>query len=78
MENNINLDNIEFYKNSRDDFLRTVSDKFCRTCNESQKNKKKINYINPLDCECRCERVEKILAIAANIDTDIKKFINNG
>ena len=78
MENSMNLDNVEFYKNSRDEFLRTVSDKICRTCDEPQKNKNKIDYINPLKCECRCKRVEKILAIAADIDVDIKKYINKG
>ena len=78
MENNMNLDNVEFYKNCRDEFLRAVSDEICRTCNKPQKNIKEIDYINPLNCECRCERVEKILVIASNIDTDIKNFINNG
>jgi len=75
MEEKIN--NHNFYIKSRDDFLKKVSKDYCKTCTAMKKAKLNIDYANPLNCECRCERVERILVIASTLDNEIKNFKAN-
>ncbi|MCK5723924.1 MAG: hypothetical protein KAI84_15435 [Gammaproteobacteria bacterium] len=72
MEKNL----IILYQENRDDLLKIVSEKLCISCTDPHKNNKKIDYINPLNCECRCERVDNIIEKASDLDNDIKKIIN--
>ena len=74
MEDNITPKNIQMYTSWRDDFLNIIGEETCKECADPRKEGKNINYENPLDCECRCHRVEKMLTAAANIDAEIKQL----
>lgn len=77
MENSISLSNINFYKDSRDSLFKAIGNDICMECTEPQKAKMKIDYINPLKCECRCERVKDILTIAEELELGICKLTND-
>lgn len=77
MEKNINLNDIKLYKDSRDNFLKAISVDICKICTDPQKAKMKIDYVNPLNCECRCERVENLLITVSNLDVEINTFTSN-
>ena len=64
--------NIEMYTSWRDDFLKIISQKFCKDCTDSRKNEVLINHEDPLNCECRCHRVENIFTTVSNIDSEIQ------
>jgi len=70
----LNFNDIKFYESSRDDFLKNISENICKPCTAKQKEKMKVDYINPLKCGCRCERVENLLIIASNLDSKIKEL----
>lgn len=64
----------DIYKSWRDQLLMAVSENICRSCTDERKKLYTINYDNPLECGCRCERVNAILEKAEQIDMDIKKY----
>ena len=66
------------YKEWRDKLLRLVSEEVCKPCTDPNKQDKCLDYSNPLACECRCYRVDDILAKAAQIDADIIKYGQGG
>ena len=76
MEKIVNPDDIKNFIKSRDEFLNVISEAYCKTCNDPGKNELNIDYENPLNCECRCERVEKLLAISYDLDRTIESFTN--
>lgn len=76
MDHYLEFSNIQLFENCRDDFLKNISENICKTCTAEQKEKMKIDYINPLKCECHCERVENLLTIASNLDNEVKKLKN--
>jgi hypothetical protein len=77
MEKSISLNNIKFYQDSRDNLFNAIGQDICKECSEPQKAEIKIDYINPLNCECRCERVKDILIIAEELDLGICKLTND-
>lgn len=58
----------------RDKILHGVAEHVCRPCSDPIKKNAELDYDNPLNCGCHCERVEKILSRAADIDADIAKL----
>ena len=76
MEKKVDSDTIKQYISQRDDILKTVAEDICKICAVPQKIKMVINYSDPLNCECRCSRVNNILISASNIDLDIKMMSN--
>lgn len=62
------------YESWRDKLLKLVSKEICVPCTDKRKENYQVDYGNPLTCGCRCERVDKILDYAEQIDEDIKKF----
>ena len=76
MEKIVNPDDIKNFIKSRDEFLNVISEVNCKTCNDPRKKEFNIDHENPLNCECRCERVEKLLAISYDLDRTIKSFTN--
>lgn len=65
--------NYHFVKHCRDTLLEAVSEKKCRPCKDERKKQFKLDYNNPLNCECRCESVDKILSRARNLHEDIER-----
>ena len=74
MEKDISPENIRLYITWRDDFLKIISGNICRPCTDPRKQKATLDYENPLNCGCRCDRVESMLITASNLDTDIKNL----
>ena len=72
MEKIVEPEVLKLYISQRDDILKVVAEDVCRGCAHPQKYEMEINYKDPLNCECRCSRVNNILASAANLDKDIK------
>lgn len=68
------MKNNDIYKSWRDKLLSLVSKQICIPCTDERKEQYILNYDNPLDCGCRCDRVENILANARKIDEDIEKY----
>lgn len=68
--------NLSMYIEWRDDFLKIVSEDFCKECVDPHKNTKTINYESPLECECRCDRIKNVLTTAIKLDTEIKLLMN--
>ena len=58
----------------RDRLLSAVAERICNPCTDKRKEQYNMNFDNPLECGCRCERVETILAYAEKIDDDIEKY----
>ena len=77
MEKIVNLKNIQFYQDSRDNLFNAIGQDICKECTDPQKVEIKIDYINPLNCECRCERVKDILKITEELELGICKLIND-
>lgn len=63
----------DVYKTWRDKLLAVVSEKICMPCTDARKEKYTLDYDSPLQCGCRCERVNAILENAKKIDEDIEK-----
>ena len=76
MEKKVDPNTVKQYISQRDDILKIVSEDICKICTDPQKNKMAINYEDPLNCECRCNRVNNVLICASNIDSDIKIMLN--
>ena len=72
MEKNISPENIKMYISWRDEFLKIIGKKICWECNDPCKDKMAINYEDPLNCECRCDRVNNLITTASVLDADIK------
>lgn len=66
------------YQEWRDKLLKIISTEICQPCTDPQKHDKCLDYNNPLVCECRCHRVDEILAKANAIDADIMKYSHGG
>ena len=64
--------NSEIFKRWRDNLLILVGNT-CRECDDPRREKEILNLNNPLYCSCRCQRIEEPLALAVEIDKDIKK-----
>jgi hypothetical protein len=60
------------YQRWRDQLLWTVGHVICRNCTDPRSENLKLDYDNPLNCECRCEHVENILEKANNIDVQLR------
>lgn len=76
MEKIVDPEVIELYISQRDHILKVVAEDVCGGCTHPQKDEMEINYKDPLNCECRCTRVNNILVSAANLDKDIKMMSN--
>lgn len=74
MEKNISPDDIKHLIKSRDDFLKFITENYCRTCTDPRKKKVEINYDNPINCGCCCEKVKNLLSISSNLDISIKSL----
>lgn len=74
MEKNVTPENIKMYISWRDEFFKVVTEELCKKCTDPRKDKQTINYDDPLNCKCRCDRVENLLIRAANLDSDIKLY----
>ena len=70
-------ENLTMYISWRDDFLKIIGDEICKECTDPIKNTKVLDYDNPFNCECKCHRIENILASATNIDAEIKLLTNS-
>ena len=46
----------------------------CLNCTDPVKDEAIVNYDNPLNCECRCERINDIISKIEDIQADIKKL----
>ena len=53
----------------RDKLLNMVSNSICKPCEDERKPLYKLNYENALNCECRCECVDKILEHVKKLNT---------
>jgi hypothetical protein len=51
-----------------------VSEQICRPCVDERKKNLIVDYDNPLECGCRCDRVNNILEHARKINEDMKKY----
>ena len=67
------MENYETYQYWRDKLLTEVSNKLCQPCEDPRKEKYALDFENPLNCDCYCERVESILEKAKEIDKDIEE-----
>ena len=50
-----------------EEIVRTVRQNICEPCADPQKDQFQIDPNDPLNCLCRCERVESLLDSAAMI-----------
>ena len=60
------------YRSWRDKLLWEIGERICKPCTDPRKEKYAINYGSPLECGCRCKRVNGILDCAGKIDEDIE------
>ena len=58
----------------RDKLLAVVSEQICIPCTDERKQQYNLDYDSPLNCGCRCERVNAILTNAKKIDEDIETY----
>jgi len=65
-------ENEHLYVSWRDSLLKMIGENICQKYTDPRKKNKSINIKDPLNCECRCERVNDVLSSAAKIDHDIK------
>lgn len=75
MAKKINSEDIQLYTSWRDDFLNIVKEQICKECTDPIKDTKIIDCTDPMKCECRCDRVNKLIAAASKIDEDITELI---
>jgi len=68
------MDNYKIYQSWRDKLLTVVSNQICQPCEDPRKEIYVLDYENPLNCGCYCERVESILENAKKIDDDLKTY----
>ena len=68
------MKNNNIYKSWRDKLLLKVSENICMPCTDKRKEQYNINYDNPIDCGCRCDRVNRILENVRFIDEDIERY----
>lgn len=64
-------ENEQLYISWRDSLLKMIGENICQKCTDPRKKNITINIEDPLNCECRCERVNDVLSSAAKIDHDI-------
>ena len=67
------MENRHIYKIWRDKLLAEVSETICRPCSDERKIHHSLDYENPLNCGCNCDRIEIVLRNVRQIDTQIKK-----
>ena len=60
------------FRRWRDNLLHAVG-QVCRKCNDPRRENESLDFNNPLNGSCRCQRVETPLALAADIDTDCRE-----
>jgi len=52
------------YNDLAERMLKDVAEDFCKHCENPRREGKIVDLVNPLKCQCRCERVEGVLAAA--------------
>lgn len=77
MAKKVSIEDLQQYTSWRDDFLHIVKDKICKPCTDPQKLATITECVDPITCECRCERVENLISNAEKIDTDLKELIKS-
>lgn len=66
----MNTEHKKLYRRWRDLLLQQVKG-ICMECTDPRKEKAKLDFDNPLNCGCRCERVEGVLTRVEEIDKDL-------
>lgn len=75
MAKKVKLEDIQTYADYRDDLLSIIKFRICKRCTDPQKNEKIDDCTDPVNCECRCDRVDSIISSAEQIDSDIKELL---
>lgn len=68
------MERVETYRSWRDKLLAELSKQICRPCTDERKKYGTLDYDNPLNCDCQCERVGKILKSVRIIDENLKTY----
>ncbi len=63
----------DYFRNVSDELLRVVREKLCRPCVAQNLNEKDVDFDDPLNCRCRCARVEGILRHAREISANLER-----
>ena len=58
------------------DYLLHQVKKICLRCTDPRKARATLDYDNPLNCGCRCERIDVILYRARKLDNKIRKPVH--
>ena len=72
MESDKELLDKALYQKWRDMLIKSAGN-ICKECDDPRKERAILDFDNPLNCSCRCHRVEEILSRAAKIDAYIKR-----
>ena len=68
------MESYETYQSWRDKLLTAIGNQICQPCEDPRKEKYALDFENPLNCSCCCERVESILENAKKIDEELKTY----
>jgi len=68
------MENYDTYQSWRDKLLTEISNRICQPCEDPRREKYDLNFENPLNCGCSCDRVEIILENAKQIDKELKTY----
>jgi len=67
------MESYEAYQSWRDKLLTAISNNICQPCDDPRKEKHALDFKNPLNCGCYCQRVGSILENVKNIENELKK-----